>query len=79
VTSEANLGAQALLDWLGAPTPPEPQPIAGATYASKIEKAEARIDWSRSAHEIERQAAGEWPGRIAQVDGAIPTEIGAIE
>src|SRR3954467_6725558 len=32
----ANLGAQALLDWLEHPTPPEPQPIAGATYASKI-------------------------------------------
>jgi len=25
----ANLGAQALLDWLETPTPPEPQPISG--------------------------------------------------
>ena len=67
VTEEmAHLGAQALLDWLGNPTAPEPQPIAGATYASKIDKAEARIDWTRPAEEIERQvrafnpAPGAW-------------------
>src|SRR6476620_11025919 len=53
VTEElANLGAQALLAWLSHPTPPEPQPQSGAAYASKIDKAEARIDWSRSADEI---------------------------
>ena len=56
VTEEmAILGARALLDWLGHPTPPEPQPIAGATYANKIDKAEARIDWSKPAEQIERQ------------------------
>ena len=56
VTEElANLGAQALLDWLGNPTAPEAQPIAGATYAKKVDKAEARIDWSRTAQEVERQ------------------------
>jgi methionyl-tRNA formyltransferase len=33
----------------------EVQPEAGVTYASKVEKAEARIDWSRPAAEIERQ------------------------
>jgi len=56
VTEElATLGAQALLDWIGNPTLPEPQPIAGATYAKKIDKAEARIDWSKPAAEIELQ------------------------
>jgi methionyl-tRNA formyltransferase len=56
VTEElANLGAQALLGWLANPAPPEPQPIAGETYARKIDKAEARIDWSKPAVEIERQ------------------------
>src|SRR3982751_1820394 len=50
VTDElANLGARTLLEWLGNPTPPEPQPIAGATYASKIDKNEARIDWNQPA------------------------------
>src|SRR5688500_11714857 len=38
VTEElANLGARALIDWLANPTPPEPQPIGGITYASKID------------------------------------------
>ena len=56
VTEEmANLGAQLLLQWLDTPTPAEPQPIAGVTYADKIDKVEARIDWSKPAAEIERQ------------------------
>ena len=56
VTEElAKLGADALTEWLRDPTPPEPQPDEGATYASKVEKGEARIDWARSADEIERQ------------------------
>jgi len=57
VTEEmANLGARLLVEWIENPTPPEPQPIAGATYAKKIDKAEARIDWNVPAQEIERQA-----------------------
>ncbi len=56
VTEEiAKLGAKALLDWLALPTSPQPQPNVGVTYASKIDKAEARIDWSKSAEHIERQ------------------------
>jgi methionyl-tRNA formyltransferase len=72
VTEElAILGAQALIDWLDNPTPPEPQPIAGTTYASKIEKAEARIDWSRTAYEIERQvrAFNPVPGAWFEANG----------
>jgi methionyl-tRNA formyltransferase len=72
VTDEmAHLGAQALLDWLGNPTPPEPQPIAGATYASKIDKAEARIDWSQTAEQIERQvrAFNPVPGAWFEANG----------
>jgi methionyl-tRNA formyltransferase len=72
VTEEmAYLGAQALLDWLGNPTPPEPQPIAGATYASKIDKAEARIDWSQGAEQIERQvrAFNPVPGSWFEANG----------
>jgi methionyl-tRNA formyltransferase len=34
---------------------PEPQPEDGVTYAHKIEKHEARLDFSRSAVEVERQ------------------------
>jgi methionyl-tRNA formyltransferase len=62
----ANLGARVLVEWLDHPTPPEPQPVAGATYAKKISKAETRIDWTKPAKEIERQvrafspAPGAW-------------------
>ena len=56
VTQElAQLGADALLEWLSAPTPPVPQPQDGVTYAAKIAKGETRIDWSRSAEDVVRQ------------------------
>ena len=56
VTEElAGIGAKALIEWLDHPTPPEPQPSEGVTYAAKIDKAEARINWSATAEEIERQ------------------------
>lgn len=67
VTDEmAKLGARMLVEWLQQPTGAEPQPVAGATYAAKIDKAEARIDWTRPAKDIERQvlafapAPGAW-------------------
>ena len=51
----AQLGAEALVEWLEHPTTSVPQPDDGVTYAHKIDKAEARIGWTRSAEEIERQ------------------------
>ncbi|MFL6760441.1 methionyl-tRNA formyltransferase [Sphingomonas sp.] len=67
----ANLGARMLVDWLDNPTPAKPQPIAGATYASKIGKGEARIDWSKPAEEVERQvrAFDPVPGAWFEVGG----------
>src|SRR5947208_11304018 len=87
VTDElAILGARALMTWLDEPTPPEPQPIAGATYASKIDKAETRIDWARAEQEFERQvrafapAPGAWfeanGERIKLLEAAIAHESG---
>jgi methionyl-tRNA formyltransferase len=35
--------------------PPQPQPDTGVTYAAKIDKAEARIDWSQPATTLERK------------------------
>jgi methionyl-tRNA formyltransferase len=67
VTQElAELGADALLEWLENPTPPVPQPDEGATYAAKVAKAEARIDWRLYAGQVVRQvlafapAPGAW-------------------
>ena len=51
----AKLGARALLEWLKHPTAPVPQPGEGVTYAAKVDKGEAQIDWTRPAVEIERQ------------------------
>ena len=63
----SKLGAQALLDALGAITAgtsvPRAQPAQGFTYAPKIRKEEALIDWSKPAVEIDRQvrAFNPWP------------------
>jgi methionyl-tRNA formyltransferase len=72
VTDElAKLGAQALIAWLDNPTPPQVQPDEGATYASKVDKAEARIDWSKPALEIGRQvrAFSPTPGAWFEANG----------
>lgn len=50
---------------------PEPQPEAGVTYAAKISKAEARIDWSLPAAEIARRirAFDPFPGAVTESGG----------
>jgi len=37
---------------------PDPQPAEGVTYATKIDKAEARVDWTRPAAEVDRLIRG---------------------
>lgn len=58
----ANIGAELLLKTLSqlATTglSPKPQSEIGVTYASKITKEEARIDWSKPAHEIDCKIRG---------------------
>ena len=62
-----------MLEWFDDPTShrPQAQPDEGATYAPKIDKSEARIDWSKPAIEIERQvrAFAPWPGAWFEVNG----------
>lgn len=50
---------------------PEPQPSEGITYAKKIDKSEARINWHLSATEISRLVRGlnPFPGAWFDVDG----------
>jgi methionyl-tRNA formyltransferase len=68
--SLARLGAAALLEALEGMTrgtlAGTPQPEAGVTYAAKIDKSEARIDWSRDAASIERQVRAFDPWPIAE-------------
>lgn len=50
---------------------PRPQPEDGVTYAAKIDKAEARVDWGRDAIEVDRLIRGlaPFPGAWCDVDG----------
>lgn len=50
---------------------PVEQPDEGVTYAHKIDKAEARIDWSKSAEDVDRQVRGmfPFPGAWTLIDG----------
>lgn len=43
---------------------PVPQPAGGVTYADKIDKREARIDWSKNAADVDNHIRGlsVWPG-----------------
>jgi methionyl-tRNA formyltransferase len=68
--SLAELGAAALLEALEGITrgtlAGTPQPEAGVTYAAKIDKSEARIDWSHDAASLERQVRAFDPWPIAE-------------
>ena len=56
------------------------QPAEGMSYAPRLTRADGRIDWRRSAEEIERQvrAFDPWPGAWFDLPGAAPTERVAV-
>ena len=72
----AALGAQVLADGLGLlragmrPVP-RPQPNEGVSYAHKIDKAEARLDWSQPASALANKvrAFNPWPIAEASIAG----------
>jgi methionyl-tRNA formyltransferase len=85
----AQLGARLLADNLDAldsgALVPQPQDAAGASYARKLDKSEALIDWSGSATEIARKvrAFNAWPvaetryrGRQLRIWEAQPLMVG---
>ena len=81
----SELGAQVLADALGLlratiSLPPHPQPETGVTYAHKIEKAEARLDWSLPAVALANKvrAFNPWPVAEAQLAGERVRIHGAI-
>ena len=67
------LGAEAIVEALAQldDLPPEVQPEDGVTYAAKIDKAEARIDWSKPAAEVDRLIRGlsPFPGAWCEIEG----------
>lgn len=64
----SHLGARLMVQVLGDLDryPAQPQPEEGVTYAAKIDKSEARIDWAMGARQVDRQvrafnpAPGAW-------------------
>ena len=67
----AELGAQVLADGLGLLRAgirpiPTPQPAEGVTYAHKLDKAEARLDWSQPAAVLARKVRAFMPWPIAE-------------
>ena len=69
----SELGARLIVEALARldDLEPEVQPEDGVTYASKIDKAEARVDWSRPAEEVDRLIRGlsPFPGAWCEVEG----------
>lgn len=85
----AELGAQVLADGLGLlragmrPVP-TPQPAGGVTYAHKLDKAEARLDWQQPAEVLARKVRAfvPWPiaegvvaGERLRIHGAVALEL----
>ncbi|MGC1495825.1 MAG: methionyl-tRNA formyltransferase [Sulfitobacter sp.] len=68
----STIGAAALVSALATfdDLTPKPQSQEGVTYASKIDKAEARIDWSKPAIEVDRLIRGLSPFPGAWFDHA---------
>lgn len=69
----AAMGARLMVEVLHDPDayPPMQQPVEGVTHAAKIDKAEARLDFTRSAIEVERQvrAFAPAPGAFFEYGG----------
>ena len=66
------MGADLIVEVLARlPLPAVPQAAEGVTYAAKIDKAEARVDWTRPAAEVDRLIRGlsPFPGAWCEIAG----------
>ena len=86
----SRLGAEAVVEavdgWAGGRLVPVPQPVDGVTYAAKIAKQEAVIDWTLPAAVIDRQvrafnpwpvAETTWRGRQLRIWSGRPVDLPA--
>lgn len=67
----AAAGAALILRALAEAPPAVPQPVEGVTYAPKLSKADAGIDWRESAAALDRRvrALNPWPGTVFRQGG----------
>lgn len=72
-TLGADLLIETLPDYMEGKIIPQPQPEDGATYAPMLKKEDGRLDFSKTASELERRvrAMNPWPGAFMELDGAI--------
>lgn len=81
----AQLGSDLLLThlplWPDSPPQPHPQATTGISYAAKIQRQEAEIDWSLSAEIIERRlrAFTPWPGLYTYLSSGERLKIGGLK
>jgi len=72
----AELGANLLIEtipkWLKGEIKAIPQDESKASYTKLLKKEDGKIDWTKSAEEIERQvrAFNPWPGTFAKIQNA---------
>ena len=69
----AEIGASLILDVLDHPATPVPQNNDLSTYAPKLTREDARLDFTKPAAELERQVRAHhpWPGSLLLVGDAI--------
>ncbi len=67
----AAMGARLMVEALATLPPPIEQPADGVTYAAKLDKAEARLDLTQSAAQLERavRAFNPVPGAFVEIGG----------
>lgn len=77
----SEMGARLIVNALGqmSDLTAEVQPEAGVTYAAKIDKAEARIDWSLPADQVDSQIRGlsPFPGAWFEYEGTRVKVLGS--
>jgi len=69
----AAIGARLIVDELNHPSPPVPQDDAASTYAPKLTREDARLNFTKPAAELERQirAYHPWPGSLLLLGDAV--------
>jgi methionyl-tRNA formyltransferase len=75
----AAIGARLIVRALAEMPAAVAQPADGVTYAAKLDRDDARIDWTRDAAAIERQvrAFDPWPGTYTLLNGAMLKALAA--
>ena len=68
----ANLPIETIPKWLKGEIKAIPQDESKASYTKLLKKEDGKIDWTKSAEEIERQvrAFNPWPGTFAKIQNA---------